>query len=220
MPSSGEDYGRSLAHKMLSPLAPSSKTSLSTLIQQYCTPFVCFPSAPFLLNQSGWRVCGWGTDCSNVRGQRHRRREPIEQTCVGHHPLIDPPLMVAEVIHLYKHGPWYGVSHALPRGGHLLPWQAETRLYIWSLLAKRESITFLALLLSCSIPLSSSFPFVLYCLSLACSPPILFVFVIQYVVLTSKWQRILILAELSAQSAGIKPGLKSRFVPLRKRGGK
>lgn len=117
MPSSGEDYGRSLAHKMLSPLAPSSKTSLSTLIQQYCTPFVCFPSAPFLLNQSGWRVCGWGTDCSNVRGQRHRRREPIEQTCVGHHPLIDPPLMVAEVIHLYKHGPWYGVSHALPRGG-------------------------------------------------------------------------------------------------------
>lgn len=50
--------------------------------------------------------------------------------------------------------------------------------------------------------------------------PILFIFVIQYVVLTSKWQRILILAELSAQSAGIKPGLRSRFVPLRKRGGK
>lgn len=24
--------------------------------------------------------------------------------------------MVAEVIHLYKHGPWYGVSHTLPRG--------------------------------------------------------------------------------------------------------
>lgn len=41
-----------------------------------------------------------------------------------------------------------------------------------------------------------------------------------YVVLTSKWQRILILAELSAQSAGIKPGLRSRFVPLRKRGEK
>lgn len=116
MPSSGEDYGRSLAHKMLSPLAPFSKTSLSTLIQQYLTPFVCFPSAPFLLNQSGWRVCRWGTDCFNVRGHQHRRREPIEQTCTGHHPLIDPPLMVAKVIHLYKHGPWYGVSHALPRG--------------------------------------------------------------------------------------------------------
>ncbi|CAM4538779.1 unnamed protein product [Leuciscus chuanchicus] len=96
MPSCGEDYGRSLAHKMLSPLAPFSKTSLSTLIQQYLTPFVCFPSAPFLLNQSGWRVCGWGTDCSNVRGHQHRRREPIEQTCIGHHPLIDPPLMVAK----------------------------------------------------------------------------------------------------------------------------
>lgn len=93
--------------------------------------------------------------------------------------------MVAEVIHLYKHGPWYGVSHALPGGGggeelggYLLPWQAATRLYIWSLLAKRESITFLALLLSRSIPLSLSFPFILYCLSLACSPPILFIFVI------------------------------------------
>lgn len=104
-------------------------------------------------------------------------------------------------------------------GGHLLPWQAATRLYIWSLLAKRESITFLALLLSRSIPLSLSFPFVLYCLSLACSPPHPFHF-LWYVVLTSKWQRILILAELSAQSAGIKPGLRSRFVPLRKWGGK
>lgn len=74
------------------------------------------------------------------------------------------------------HMPCQGEMKGL--GGHLLPWQAATRLYIWSLLAKRESITFLVLLLSHSIPLSLSFPFVLYCLSLACSPPILFIFVI------------------------------------------
>lgn len=115
-----------------------------------------FSLRPFLLNQSGWRVCRWGTDCSNIRGQRHRRREPIEQTCIGQspHPTpIDPPLMVAEVQTRFTctHTAPGMECHTLCQGGvngggGICFLGRQSRLYIWSLLAKRESITFLALL--------------------------------------------------------------------------